>query len=176
MPKTSKIKQLWIKREPGFLYFIDKDGDVSRAFQRYSGKKGVWQKVAKVGIKREKGYMYFLDKEGDIAATKLSRKGPEKKLKSERAKPLVKYLLYSQLVNGAKHLRAQRVLFAEKARDFSFTSPTNRTDKRGKQIYGILIKYEQKVRGRFKKTKKFIRLAKPGSNLKLVNKLPKKYC
>ncbi|MCX7910417.1 MAG: hypothetical protein N2505_02395, partial [Endomicrobia bacterium] len=63
-----------------FLYFVDKDGDVSRVKMARGGKKGGKpQKVAKVGVKKEEGYLYFIDKNGDISRAKMVRKGKKKK-------------------------------------------------------------------------------------------------
>jgi hypothetical protein len=74
-----KVAKLGHKREAGFLYYVDKDGDLSRAPMARAGQakkkgKGMPEKVAKAGVKREDGYMYFLDKDGDIARTKMARR------------------------------------------------------------------------------------------------------
>lgn len=64
-----------MKRQSGFLYFIDKQGDVSRAKMARGGKKGgKKEKVAKAGVKKEKGFLYFLDKQGDVARAKMQRR------------------------------------------------------------------------------------------------------
>jgi hypothetical protein len=56
----------------GFLYYIDKQGDVSRAKMARGGKKGGKpEKVAKAGVKKQSGYLYFLDKKGDISRAKM---------------------------------------------------------------------------------------------------------
>ncbi len=34
-----KIAKVGIKKEPGFLYFVDKDGDISRAKMARGGQK-----------------------------------------------------------------------------------------------------------------------------------------
>jgi len=65
-----KVIKCGIKREKGFMYFIDKDGDVSK-FPRGGGRK---TKVEKCGLKREKGFLYFIDKGGDIACAAMKRK------------------------------------------------------------------------------------------------------
>lgn len=72
---AQKVAKAGVKREEGFLYFIDKQGDVSRAKMARGGKKGgTPQKVAKVGIKKEKGFLYFLDKQGDVSRAKMVRR------------------------------------------------------------------------------------------------------
>jgi len=64
--------KLGIKRQPGYLYYIDKDGDVSCAKMARGKKKGGSpKKVAKCGIKKEEGYLYFIDKDGDISRAKM---------------------------------------------------------------------------------------------------------
>ncbi|MCX5788564.1 MAG: hypothetical protein NTX64_08715 [Elusimicrobia bacterium] len=61
-----------MKREDGFLYYIDKQGDVSRAKMARGGKKGGKpEKVVKVGVKKESGYLYYLDKKGDVSRAKM---------------------------------------------------------------------------------------------------------
>jgi len=77
---AEKIAKAGVKREDGFLYYIDKDGDVSRAKMARGGKKGGKpSKVAKVSVKKEKGYLYFLDKNGDVSRAKMARKGKKGK-------------------------------------------------------------------------------------------------
>jgi len=72
---AEKVAKAGVKREDGYLYFIDKAGDVSRAKMARGGKKGgKIEKVAKVGAKKEKGYLYFLDKAGDVARAKMKRR------------------------------------------------------------------------------------------------------
>ena len=62
MARTTVVAETGVKREQGFLYFVDKQGDVSKAPMRNSGVKGSVQKVAKVGVKKKQGCMYFVDK------------------------------------------------------------------------------------------------------------------
>ena len=72
---AQKVAKAGVKREDGYLYFIDKQGDVSRAKMARGGKKGGKpQKVAKVGVKKEKGFLYFRDKHGDVSRAKMVRK------------------------------------------------------------------------------------------------------
>jgi hypothetical protein len=77
---AEKLVKLGVKRQKGFLYYIDKQGDVSCAKMARGAKKGGSpKKVAKAGIKRKEGYLYFLDKQGDISAAKMKRGGKKKK-------------------------------------------------------------------------------------------------
>ena len=69
---AEKVLKVGVKREDGFLYFIDKDGDVAKVQMARGGKKGGKpKKVAKAGVKKQKGYLYFLDKKGDISRAKM---------------------------------------------------------------------------------------------------------
>lgn len=77
---AKKIAKVGVKREKGYLYFIDKQGDVSCAVMARGNKKGGKpKKVAKVGIKKEAGCLYFLDKQGDVSCAKMVRGGQKKK-------------------------------------------------------------------------------------------------
>jgi len=82
---AQKLVKVGVKRQKGYLYFIDKRGDVSCAKMARGNKKGGKpKKVAKVGLKKKKGYLYFLDKRGDISCAKLVRGGKRKKKKRRR--------------------------------------------------------------------------------------------
>ncbi len=73
---AEKVAKAGVKKESGYLYFVDKDGDVSRAvMSRGGGKKGKQkaEKVAKVAAKKESGYLYFVDKDGDISRAIMAR-------------------------------------------------------------------------------------------------------
>jgi len=72
-----KVQKVGVKREKGWLYYIDKQGNVARKRMARGGAKkqslGKAEVVAKVGLKREKGYLYFIDKQGDISKAKMAR-------------------------------------------------------------------------------------------------------
>lgn len=69
---AEKVSKCGITRQNGYLYYIDKQGDVSRAKMARGGKPGgKAEKVHKVGLRKEKGYLYFLDKKGDISRAKM---------------------------------------------------------------------------------------------------------
>jgi len=73
---AEKVGKAGAKKESGWLYFVDKDGDISRVqMARGGGKSGPKkkEKVAKVGVKKESGYLYFVDKDGDISRAKMAR-------------------------------------------------------------------------------------------------------
>jgi len=74
---AQEVAKAGVKREAGYLYYIDKQGDVSRAAMARGGKKGKGkkaEKVVKVGVKKEAGYLYFLDKKGNVSRAKMARK------------------------------------------------------------------------------------------------------
>lgn len=77
-----KVEKVGIKKKSGYLYFVDKQGDISCAKMsrkgRVKGKKQKVEKVKKVGIKKQPGHLYFIDKQGDISSAKMKR-GRKKK-------------------------------------------------------------------------------------------------
>jgi hypothetical protein len=74
---AQEVAKAGVKKVAGFLYFVDKQGDVSRAKMARGGSKGKSktkpEKVAKVGVKKEKGYLYFVDKKGNVSRAKMAR-------------------------------------------------------------------------------------------------------
>jgi hypothetical protein len=75
---AEKVAKAGIKRESGFLYFVDKNGNISQVrMSRGGGKKGRQKQevVAKTGVKKEKGFLYFVDKAGDVSRAKMARGG-----------------------------------------------------------------------------------------------------
>lgn len=85
MKMAKKVAKAGVKKESGYLYFVDKDGDVSCAKMargRGKGMAGKPKKVAKVGVKKEGGFLYFVDKDGDVSCAKMARgrkKGSKKR-------------------------------------------------------------------------------------------------
>ncbi|MDR0890762.1 MAG: hypothetical protein LBM05_01390 [Endomicrobium sp.] len=72
-----KVQKIGLKRETGYLYFIDKQGDVSRSAMARGRKNNQYgnqsSKIIKIGLKRETGYLYFIDKQGDISRSAMAR-------------------------------------------------------------------------------------------------------
>lgn len=65
-----------VKKESGYLYFVDKNGNVARAKMSRAGrKKGKTRTevVAKTGVKKVSGYLYFIDKNGNVSRAKMAR-------------------------------------------------------------------------------------------------------
>lgn len=79
---AEKVAKVGVKKEEGYLYFVDKHGNVARAKMSRGGKKKGKAKievVAKAGVKKKPGYLYFIDKHGDVSAAKMARGGRKKK-------------------------------------------------------------------------------------------------
>ena len=78
-----KVAKVGIKREAGYLQFMDKKSNVDREKMARGKKKGKAkiQVVEKVGVKKKKGYLYFIDKKGDVSCAKMVRGGRRKKKK-----------------------------------------------------------------------------------------------
>ncbi len=71
---AEKVAKAGVKKASGYLYFVDKQGDVSRAKMARGGKKGGQkEKVQKVGVKKASGYLYFVDSKGDVSRAKMAR-------------------------------------------------------------------------------------------------------
>ena len=61
---AQKVAKAGVKREAGWLYYINKQGNVARVNMKRAGKpyhKKV-EVVAKAGIKRKTGYLYYLER------------------------------------------------------------------------------------------------------------------
>lgn len=79
---AQKVAKAGIKRKEGYLYFVDKHGDISCAKMARGNKKGGKpEKVVKVGVEKKSGYLYFVDKQGDVSCAKMVRGGKKKKKK-----------------------------------------------------------------------------------------------
>ncbi len=76
------VEKTAVKKQEGYLYFVDKNGNVARAKMSRAGRKKGKAKievVAKAGVKKQSGYLYFVDKHGNVARAKMAR-GKKKKL------------------------------------------------------------------------------------------------
>jgi hypothetical protein len=74
---AQKIQKCGIKKEKGWLYYLDGKGNVSRTKmvrRGQKGKKSLPQVLVKCGVKREDGFLYFIDKQGDVARAKMARR------------------------------------------------------------------------------------------------------
>ena len=64
-----------IKRESGWLYFVDRKGNSARVRMARRGQRvdKKQQVLHNCGVKRESGYLYFVDKNGNVARSKMAR-------------------------------------------------------------------------------------------------------
>ena len=79
---AEKVARVGVRKQSGYLYFVDKHGNVARARMSRGGRKKGKAKVemvAKAGVKKKSGYLYFIDKQGDVSAAKMARGGRRKK-------------------------------------------------------------------------------------------------
>ena len=71
---AEKVKNTGVTKQSGFLYFLDKNGHVSKTkMARGADRSGTPEVVAKAGVQRESGWLYFIDKDGDISRAKRAR-------------------------------------------------------------------------------------------------------
>ena len=71
---AEKVKNTGVSKEKGYLYYLDKEGDVSRSQMARAGKGGGnAEKVSTAGVTRESGSLYFVDKNGDVARSPMAR-------------------------------------------------------------------------------------------------------
>ena len=73
---AEKVAKVGIKRKKGYLYYVDKRGNVVETkMARGKAKGGGGKVIAKPGVKKVKGYLYFVDKKGDVSKAKMLRGG-----------------------------------------------------------------------------------------------------
>ena len=71
---AEKVKTTGVTKQSGYLYYLDKNGDVSRVrMARGANKGGSPEVVANAGVNRESGWLYFIDKDGDVSRAKMAR-------------------------------------------------------------------------------------------------------
>ncbi|MBN2880728.1 hypothetical protein JXM83_01625 [Candidatus Woesearchaeota archaeon] len=174
------VAKLGVERESGFLYFIDKSGDVARAPMKRGNSKanGKKQVVAKAGVTRKKGFMYYLDKSGNVCEVSMNRKGGKKKKKADLAKPTEKFLVYTVEKKDKKEVKkvfkSKKIVLASKVKGIAVSKPA--ALKVGKKsVYGVKITYMAKIGKTYKKAEKVVSVTKPASDVRVVNAVPKKY-
>lgn len=77
------VAKVGVKKVKGYLYFVDKKGNVARAAMSRAGRKKGKAKVevvAKAGVKKVPGFLYFIDGKGHVARAMMARgrKGKKK--------------------------------------------------------------------------------------------------
>lgn len=79
---AEKVAKAGVRKQDGYLYFVDSKGDISRAKMSRAGRtksRAKVEKIKKVGVKKVKGYLYFVDKHGDVSRAKMARGRRRKK-------------------------------------------------------------------------------------------------
>lgn len=79
---AEKVAKVGVRKQAGYLYFVDRRGNVARAKMSRGGRKKGRAKievVAKAGVKKQSGYLYFIDKSGDVSRAKMVRGGRKRK-------------------------------------------------------------------------------------------------
>lgn len=66
---AEKVHKCDVKREKGFLYYIDSRGNVGRFRIGSKGKEIVCPNDG--AFTRESGWMYYLDKDGDVSRSRM---------------------------------------------------------------------------------------------------------
>jgi hypothetical protein len=81
-----KVYKAGVKKQKGYLYFLDKKGNVARQVMARGGKKSRKKPevLVKAGVRREEGYLYYIDKQGDVARSKMARGRKKKKAKRKK--------------------------------------------------------------------------------------------
>lgn len=84
---AQKVFKAGVKREKGFLYYLDKKGNVCKVKMARGGSASKSKPVVivKAGVERKEGFLYFIDKQGDVASVKMSRGGRKKKASKKKA-------------------------------------------------------------------------------------------
>ena len=69
------VAKTGLSKEPGYLYFLDKNGDVARVEMARRGQKinKRHEVLVKLGVKRKQGYLYYIDGSGNVAQAKMAR-------------------------------------------------------------------------------------------------------
>ena len=82
---VEKVAKAGIKRQKGYLYYVDKKGNVVETkMARGKSKGGGAKVVAKSEVEKESGYLYFIDKAGDVSRAKMLVGGKKKKAKKKK--------------------------------------------------------------------------------------------
>ena len=75
------VAKVGVRKAAGYLYFVDKRGNVARAKMSRAGRKKGKAKVevvAKAGVKKQKGFLYFIDKKGKEKVEVVAKAGVKK--------------------------------------------------------------------------------------------------
>ena len=77
---AEKVAKVGIKRKKGYLYYVDKKGNVVETkMARGKSKGGGGKVIARPSVKKVSGYLYFIDKRGDVSRAKMIVGGKRRK-------------------------------------------------------------------------------------------------
>lgn len=109
-----------LRRETGWLYFLDKNCNVARsrmvsAAGKGKGKNREAEVIIETDVSREEGWLYFIGKDGNVWRTELQRKGHAPHLVDEEGRVLFERELPVPLTDEELKERGQEL--AEKMRE-----------------------------------------------------------
>ena len=88
------VAKVGVKKVKGYLYFVDKKGNVARVAMSRAGRKKGKAKVevvAKAGVKKVPGFLYFIDSKGHVARAMILRQERQEKRRQEEEKNLERF-------------------------------------------------------------------------------------
>jgi hypothetical protein len=90
MANAEKVAKAGVTREAGWLYYIDKAGNIARSKMVRGGQKkkpgDKAEVVAKTGVTRDNNFIYFMDNNGDVARVPRSKGGTARSKKKSKKK------------------------------------------------------------------------------------------
>ena len=94
MANAEKVAKAGVTREGGWLYYIDKMGNIARSRMVRGGQKkkpgDKPEVIAKTGVTRDNNFIYFMDDGGDVARVPRSKGGTARSKKKSTKKPAKK--------------------------------------------------------------------------------------
>ena len=84
MARTTKVAKVGVKKKPGYLYFVDKQGDISCAPMKRGGTKKKAKKKAKKKVAKKKAKKKVAKKKAKKKVAKKKAKKAKKKAKKRR--------------------------------------------------------------------------------------------
>ena len=94
MANAEKVAKAGVTRESGWLYYIDKTGNIARSKMVRGGQKkkpgDKAEVVAKTGVTRDNNFIYFMDNNGDVARVPRSKGGTARSKKKSSKKKATK--------------------------------------------------------------------------------------
>jgi hypothetical protein len=72
---AEKVHETGISKEKGWLYYLDKGGNVARTELARAGRRHgrTSEVLVSCSVERERGWLYFIDKHGDVARARMAQ-------------------------------------------------------------------------------------------------------